>query len=145
MSWLRSSPLRQSFTRRTQEIPASSITDSRAVIDSFCKHWEQVNELIGRSEVRSWSWLIFFVKRWLDRSMNGTGREYLYTVRQCNGIYSSLAPNWFNYSPRFSFCRLSNNFISIFFVSTLFIKLCFLVTLLLFLPLLSPFDKIIKV
>ena len=50
MSWLRSSPLRQSFTRRTQEISTSS-TDSRAVIDSFCKHWEQIIELIGRSEV----------------------------------------------------------------------------------------------
>lgn len=47
MSWLRSSPLRQSFTRRNQEIVT---TDTRAVIDSFCNHWEQINELIGRSE-----------------------------------------------------------------------------------------------
>lgn len=49
MSWLGRTPLRQSLTRRTQEIPASS-TDSRAVIDSFCGHWEQVKDLIARSE-----------------------------------------------------------------------------------------------
>ena len=51
MSWLRSSPLRQSFTRRTQDITQTG-TDSKAVFDSFCKHWQQVNEIISRSEVR---------------------------------------------------------------------------------------------
>lgn len=53
MSWLRSSPLRQSFTRRTQEIATSGITDHRAVIDSFGNHWEQVRTTIeiGKSEV----------------------------------------------------------------------------------------------
>ncbi|CAH1723738.1 unnamed protein product [Chironomus riparius] len=51
MSWLRSSPLRQSFTRRTQDITQTG-TDSKAVFDSFCKHWQQVNEIISRSENR---------------------------------------------------------------------------------------------
>lgn len=49
MSWLRSSPLRQSFTRRTQDF--SNSTDSKAVSDSFCKHWQQISDIINRSEV----------------------------------------------------------------------------------------------
>ncbi|CRK98436.1 CLUMA_CG011793, isoform B [Clunio marinus] len=51
MSWLRSSPLRQSISRRTQDL-SSSATDSKAVIDSFGNHWQQVHQIIGRSETR---------------------------------------------------------------------------------------------
>ncbi|KAG5681104.1 hypothetical protein PVAND_010568 [Polypedilum vanderplanki] len=51
MSWLRSSPLRQSFSRRTQDI-SNTGTDSKAVSDSFCKHWQQVSDIINRSENR---------------------------------------------------------------------------------------------
>lgn len=50
MSWLRSSPLRQSFSRRTQDI-SNAATDTRAVLDSFQNHWTQIHQIIGRSEV----------------------------------------------------------------------------------------------
>lgn len=50
-SWLRSSPLRQSFNRgRAQASPLTDF-DEKAVIDSFCRHWQQAYEIIGRSEV----------------------------------------------------------------------------------------------
>lgn len=76
MSWLRSSPLRQSLTRnngngisflssangngasgsgtatalRQRPIDAATDCDPRACYDSFCKHWQQAYEIIQRSE-----------------------------------------------------------------------------------------------
>ncbi|XP_036319602.1 UPF0518 protein GJ17503 isoform X2 [Rhagoletis pomonella] len=76
MSWLRSSPLRQSLTRssgnsspffsaansnngpggsttstalRQRPIDAATDCDPRACYDSFCKHWQQAYEIIQRS------------------------------------------------------------------------------------------------
>lgn len=49
MSWLRSSPLRQSFSRGRAVV--SDMADVKAVNDSFCGHWQQAFELIGRAEV----------------------------------------------------------------------------------------------
>lgn len=54
MSWLRSSPLRQSFSRtsRSRSIDATNTDcDPKACYDSFCKHWQQVYEIILRGEV----------------------------------------------------------------------------------------------
>lgn len=54
MSWLRTSPLRQSFNRnsRSRSIDATSIEcDPKACYDSFCKHWQQIYEIILRAEV----------------------------------------------------------------------------------------------
>lgn len=55
MSWLRTSPLRQSFSRnstnRGRSIDATTECDPKACYDSFCKHWQQAYELIQRSEV----------------------------------------------------------------------------------------------
>lgn len=74
MSWLRSSPLRQSLTRnsgngvsfptstngagglsttsslRQRPIDAATDCDPRACYDSFCKHWQQAYEIIQRSD-----------------------------------------------------------------------------------------------
>ncbi|XP_053948903.1 FHIP family protein GG24907 isoform X1 [Anastrepha ludens] len=77
MSWLRSSPLRQSLTRssgnsapffaslnrdnnagssstanalRQRPIDAAMDCDPRACYDSFCKHWQQAYDIIQRSE-----------------------------------------------------------------------------------------------
>ncbi|KAL7741042.1 hypothetical protein ACLKA6_013477 [Drosophila palustris] len=62
MSWLRTSPLRQSLTRnsgssgsgnsgatttlRQRPIDAATDCDPRACYDSFCKHWQQAYEII---------------------------------------------------------------------------------------------------
>lgn len=62
MSWLRTSPLRQSFTRtsRSRSIDATNTEcDPKACYDSFCKHWQQIYEIILRAEVRN-SFLYFF-------------------------------------------------------------------------------------
>lgn len=53
MSWLRSSPMRQSFTRRSQDISSSSSADQKAVSDSFSNHWMQIQQIINRSEVKN--------------------------------------------------------------------------------------------
>lgn len=56
MSWLRSSPLRQSFNRNSRSRSSDETTfecDPRACYDSFCKHWQQIYEIIQRAEVRS--------------------------------------------------------------------------------------------
>lgn len=71
MSWLRSSPLRQSLTRtssngnssstggsnastqnsilRQRPIDTATDCDPRACYDSFCKHWQQAYEIIQKS------------------------------------------------------------------------------------------------
>lgn len=54
MSWLRTSPLRQSFSRtnRSRSIDtAPTECDPKACYDSFCKHWQQIYEIILRAEV----------------------------------------------------------------------------------------------
>lgn len=64
MSWLRSSPLRQSFTRnnRSRSIDTSSTEcDPKACYDSFCKHWQQIYEIILRAEVCIFNFYTFFV------------------------------------------------------------------------------------
>uniref|UniRef100_A0A6B2EI34 FHF complex subunit HOOK-interacting protein C-terminal domain-containing protein n=1 Tax=Phlebotomus kandelakii TaxID=1109342 RepID=A0A6B2EI34_9DIPT len=57
MSWLRSSPLRQSFTNSTRsggvKLENASELDPGACYDSFCKHWQQANDVIQRSEGQS--------------------------------------------------------------------------------------------
>lgn len=68
MSWLRSSPLRQSLTRTnssnnngtsassTSALSSSNVLrtatdcDPRACYDSFCKHWQQAYEIIQRAQ-----------------------------------------------------------------------------------------------
>lgn len=57
MSWLRTSPLRQSITNRNNRNSANrgidaTDCDPRACYDSFCKHWQQASEIIQRSEVK---------------------------------------------------------------------------------------------
>ncbi|XP_060647602.1 FHIP family protein GJ17503 isoform X1 [Drosophila nasuta] len=66
MSWLRTSPLRQSLTRHSgssggssgnsgsshtiqRPIDAATDCDPRACYDSFCKHWQQAHEIIQHS------------------------------------------------------------------------------------------------
>lgn len=63
MSWLRTSPLRQSFSRSNRNNNSSNNNsgrpldgngldfDQKACYDSFCKHWQQVYEIILRAEV----------------------------------------------------------------------------------------------
>lgn len=63
MSWLRTSPLRQSFTRtsRSRSIDATTTEcDPKACYDSFCKHWQQIYDIILRAEVSSIFQIIFF-------------------------------------------------------------------------------------
>lgn len=53
MSWLRSSPLRQSISRGNSA-PANKIStecDPSACYDSFCKHWQQAYDVILKAEV----------------------------------------------------------------------------------------------
>lgn len=60
MSWLRTSPLRQSFSRtnRSRSIDTTNTDcDPKACYDSFCKHWQQVYEIILKVEVSD----IFFL------------------------------------------------------------------------------------
>ncbi len=54
MSWLRSSPLRQSFNRGRSQANQLTDFDEKAVIDSFCQHWQQAHGIINRSEVRKY-------------------------------------------------------------------------------------------
>lgn len=63
MSWLRSSPLRQSFSRRTQDLSNAVATDTRAVLDSFQNHWTQIHQIIGKSEVSICCCAMYFF-RW---------------------------------------------------------------------------------
>lgn len=65
MSWLQTSPLRLSFSRSNSRnnggiagrggggtLDAHSLDlDQKACYDSFCKHWQQVYEIILRAEV----------------------------------------------------------------------------------------------
>lgn len=69
MSWLRTSPLRQSFSRSNRNgngsgsggsggnggsgrpLDSSLDLDPKACYDSFCKHWQQVYDIILRVEV----------------------------------------------------------------------------------------------
>lgn len=53
MSWLRSSPLRQSISRGNSA-PTNKIStecDPSACYDSFCKHWQQAYDVILKAEV----------------------------------------------------------------------------------------------
>uniref|UniRef100_A0A1L8DAT4 FHF complex subunit HOOK-interacting protein C-terminal domain-containing protein n=1 Tax=Nyssomyia neivai TaxID=330878 RepID=A0A1L8DAT4_9DIPT len=51
MSWLRSSPMRQSFNRPgSMKLENATELDPGACYDSFCKHWQQANDVIQRSE-----------------------------------------------------------------------------------------------
>ncbi|KAL5290523.1 FAM160A1 family protein [Megaselia abdita] len=49
MSWLRSSPLRQSLSRNTSQPRPGSDCDPKACYDSFCRHWHQSSEIINKS------------------------------------------------------------------------------------------------
>lgn len=53
MSWLRTSPIRQSFSRsnRARTLENNTDFDEKACYDSFCKHWQQVHDIILRVEV----------------------------------------------------------------------------------------------
>ncbi|XP_055696026.1 FHIP family protein GK23746 isoform X2 [Lutzomyia longipalpis] len=58
MSWLRSSPLRQSFSNSSSrsgnmKLENATELDPGACYDSFCKHWQQANDVILRSESSS--------------------------------------------------------------------------------------------
>lgn len=61
MSWLRSSPLRQSLSRGNSAPPANKIStecDPSACYDSFCKHWQQAYDVILKVEV-SFLFIVF--------------------------------------------------------------------------------------
>lgn len=65
MSWLRTSPLRQSFSRsnRGRTLENNTDFDLKACYDSFCKHWQQVHDIILRVEVNySLNFLLLFHK-----------------------------------------------------------------------------------
>ncbi|XP_071871462.1 FHIP family protein AGAP011705 isoform X2 [Bombus fervidus] len=49
MSWLRSSPLRTSFTKQRSRDSPPKDADPSACYDSFCKHWQQAYEIILRT------------------------------------------------------------------------------------------------
>ncbi|XP_015429296.1 PREDICTED: UPF0518 protein AAEL005291 [Dufourea novaeangliae] len=46
MSWLRSSPLRNSFSKQRSRDSPPKDADPSACYDSFCKHWQQAYEII---------------------------------------------------------------------------------------------------
>ncbi|XP_049939174.1 FHIP family protein AGAP011705-like isoform X1 [Schistocerca serialis cubense] len=50
MSWLRSSPLRASFSKRRQSNSPPKDCDPVACYDTFCKHWQQVADIIERTQ-----------------------------------------------------------------------------------------------
>uniref|UniRef100_A0A348G6D8 UPF0518 protein n=1 Tax=Odontomachus monticola TaxID=613454 RepID=A0A348G6D8_ODOMO len=49
MSWLRSSPLRASFSKQRSRDSPPKDADPSACYDSFCKHWQQTYEIILHS------------------------------------------------------------------------------------------------
>ncbi|KAJ6646837.1 FHIP family protein [Pseudolycoriella hygida] len=52
MSWLGRSPLRQSFSRTTSQPIRTNDCDPQACYDSFCKHWQQIYDIILKVEPR---------------------------------------------------------------------------------------------
>lgn len=51
MSWLGKSPLRQSFSRTNNQPIRTNDCDPQACYDSFCKHWQQIYDIILKVEV----------------------------------------------------------------------------------------------
>lgn len=51
MSWLRSSPLRNSFGKQWSRDSPPKDADPGACYDSFCKHWQQTHEIINQPRV----------------------------------------------------------------------------------------------
>lgn len=51
MSWLGKSPLRQSFSRTNSQPIRTNDCDPQACYDSFCKHWQQIYDIILKVEV----------------------------------------------------------------------------------------------
>ncbi|CAK9811492.1 FHIP family protein AAEL005291 [Anthophora plagiata] len=51
MSWLRSSPLRTSFSKQRSRDSPPKDADPSACYDSFCKHWQQAYEIILRTSL----------------------------------------------------------------------------------------------
>lgn len=51
MSWLGKSPLRQSFSRTNSQAIRTNDCDPQACYDSFCKHWQQIYDIILKVEV----------------------------------------------------------------------------------------------
>ncbi|XP_043267925.1 FHIP family protein CG3558 isoform X2 [Venturia canescens] len=49
MSWLRSSPLRASFSKQHARDSPPKDADPTACYDSFCKHWQQTHEIIRKT------------------------------------------------------------------------------------------------
>ncbi|KAG4065243.1 hypothetical protein HA402_012685 [Bradysia odoriphaga] len=50
MSWLGKSPLRQSFSRTSNQPIRTNDCDPQACYDSFCKHWQQIYDIILKVE-----------------------------------------------------------------------------------------------
>ncbi|XP_063972429.1 FHIP family protein AAEL005291 [Diachasmimorpha longicaudata] len=50
MSWLRSSPLRNSFGKQWSRDSPPKDADPTACYDSFCKHWQQTHEIIRQAK-----------------------------------------------------------------------------------------------
>lgn len=64
MSWLRTSPLRQSFKRGRAPLDNAAIKcDPKACFDSFRKHWQQAYDVIHKSEVSFTINLIFAIHK----------------------------------------------------------------------------------
>lgn len=51
MSWLRSSPLRNSFGKQWSRDSPPKDADPSACYDSFCKHWQQTYEIIKQARI----------------------------------------------------------------------------------------------
>lgn len=73
MSWLRSSPLRTSFSKQRSRDSPPKDADPSACYDSFCKHSQQIYEIILHSLVRATIFrsLIVFTLLWNLHSSPG--------------------------------------------------------------------------
>lgn len=85
MSWLRSSPLRTSFSKQRSRDSPPKDADPSACYDSFCKHSQQIYEIILHSLVRATIFrpLVVLSLRNLHFSPNNASKRYLsYPSRQ---------------------------------------------------------------
>lgn len=51
MNWVRNSPLRMSFGRRSSSVSPPKDCDPSACFESFKRHWQQAFDIIGRTQV----------------------------------------------------------------------------------------------
>lgn len=63
MSWLRNSPLRASFGKRRPSNSPPKDCDPTACYDSFKKHWQQMYEIIERTQVSTMCNFLYTIQR----------------------------------------------------------------------------------